>query len=534
MRILSGTAVAAALLSPLMAQSNTIPGVDGRLTNAASPITFGRRGPAYPNGEVAMACSYTMCNPGTVNIAWTAPMSPNHPFFAWSVVRAANGRMEQITNNATTYVKHAFAAANSASTCGGTCQSSPSGGLRVNCTDTYGASTNGSRFYLGPAPEIDPWTGIWLPVGSYFDRGDPDVGAPLNTDGVRSLQSNSGGFPTDPVKNRITLREQDLVQTGTLYYCTHIVVPGEDGDLHWDNAGSRQMTATWNGSAWTFAVPGSLVQGSVLNQWAGASVTNGRNGDDDGHFVVAVKVTPLGGGLHHYEYAVENFDNARGGATLRVPVCPTTSVTNITFRDTNGDPLDNWTASRIGAELVFQAPGNNPLDWNNIYNFGFDCDIAPEAGPVNIDQARIGPGALTVGVATQVPSGLASVANLGPGCGAPAPVLAANSLPTIPSPGFGLTISVAPSAAVGVFASFGAGNTLLAPGCVAYLADPIVPYGVFVADGSGLAVAPWAIVNDVSMEGLVIDWQAAELVTGGPLWGFLALSNGLEILIATR
>jgi hypothetical protein len=403
------------LAAPLAAQVGTIPGLDGSLTNNASPTYFGRRGPAHPSGQIAMAMSYTMCNPGAVPIQWSAPMNPNHPMFAMMVVRESNGRFEQITSDAETFVKHAFSAANSASTCGGTCQTTGTG-LRVYCTDTYGASTNANRLYLAPASEIDPWTGTWVPVGSYFDRGDPDVGAPQNADGIRSLTSGTTGVFLDPVRNRVTLQEQDLLTPGRLFYCCHIVTKGEDGDLHWNNLGHRQFTATWNGTTWAFAAPIAFVPGTVLDEWAGATVTNARNGDDDGHFLVAVKTTALGGGLWHYEYALQNFDNHRGGATLRIPVNPTSQVGNITFRDPNADPLDGWIASRQGAELVFTAPANNPLNWNNIYNFGFDCDVPPIAGAVAVDQARLGAGALAVTIPTQVPAGLAAVTTLGPGC----------------------------------------------------------------------------------------------------------------------
>lgn len=524
------TLAVAVLTSALAAQWNTIPGLDGRLTNAASPAYFGRRGAAHPNGEVAMACSYTMCNPGTVPIQWTAPMTPFHPMFAMAVVRQTATRMEQITDSSTTYVKHAFAAANAASTCGGTCQAGSGGQLRVNCTDTYGAGTNGNRFYLGPAEEIDPWTGIWEPVNSYFDRGDPDVGVPDNADGVRSLTSTSGNFPNDPVKNRITLQEQDLLAPGTLWYCCHVVCRGEDGDLHFDNLGHRELTSTWTGSTWTFAVPGAFTEGSVLSEWTGASVSSGRNGDDDGHFVVAVKVTPLGGNLWHYEYAVQNFDNHRGGASLRLPVCPSLSVTNITFRDTNGDPLDEWTATRVGAELVFDAPATNPLNWNHIYNFGFDCDIAPAAGDVVIDQARIGPGALSVTVGTQVPAGLAAVLALGPGCGAPPPALATSGLPRIPSPAFTLDVTTQPASPAFVFASLGGDNVLFS-GCNVYVDAGFFLFGSTTADGAGFAQVPFPIPLDLSMDGLHVTWQAAAAINGAPFLGFLELSNGIETVL---
>lgn len=526
-------AAATSLATTVSAQINTIPGLDGSLTNNASPTYFGRRGPAHPNGEIGMSYSYTMCNPGVVNIQWTAPMNPNHPMFALMVVQERNGRFEQITHDGTTYVKHAFSAANSPSTCGGTCQTTGTG-LRVNCTDTYGASTNANRHYLAPASEINPWTGVWAPVGSYFDRGEPDVGPPLNQDGVRSLQGTAPAFTADMVKNRVTLREQDLLTPGQLWMCCHIVVAGEDGDLHFNNIGHRRMNATWNGTQWTFSNPAAFTAGTVLSQWAGAALNHARNGDDDGHFWVAAKVTDLGGGTWHYEYAVHNFDNHRGGASLRIPVCPTTNVTNVTFRDPNGNPLDDWTHARAGAELVFSAPAGNALTWNNLFNFGFDCNIAPEAGSVVIDQALLGPGALSVTVPTQVPGGLAAVTNLGPGCGAPAPVLATTGLPLIPSPAFALTVQGTPSAPVFVFAANGAQAAPVGLGCIQYVDSSFVMHGAYTADGAGFTSAPLPIPDTIALEGIVIAWQAAEAVPGGPLLGFLALSNGLEILIAAR
>jgi hypothetical protein len=55
-------------------------------------------------------------------------------------------------------------------------------------------------------------------------------------------------------------------------------------------------------------------------------------------------VTPLGGGQYHYEYAVHNVDNSRGGATLRVPSTPAAVVTNFSFRDIDNNALNDWTA----------------------------------------------------------------------------------------------------------------------------------------------------------------------------------------------
>jgi hypothetical protein len=262
-------------------------------------------------------------------------------------------------------------------------------------------------------------------------------------------------------------------------------------------------------------------------------VNTARNGEDDGRFHVAVKVTGPVAGLWHYEYAVHNFDNNRGGATLRIPTCPSSPVSGVGFRDTDNDPLTDWTASQIGCELVFQAPGNNPLDWNAIYNFWFDSPQPPVAGSVTIDQARPGPGALSIAVASQVPSGVAEVGIVGPGCGSPAPVLAAVGLPTLGNGAFALSATVAPNGALFIARSFGQTDIPLAPGCSQYLDTATLSVLAFyVVDGTGTIAVPMAIPADPVLDGLPVFFQAAELVTGGPVLGGFTLSNGLELVLS--
>ena len=81
--------------------------------------------------------------------------------------------------------------------------------------------------------------------------------------------------------------------------------------------------------------------------------------------------------------------------------------------------MNNWTAARVGNEIVFTAPGNNPIEWNTIYNFGFDADAAPGNSSVVLDEARVGPGANQVIVGAKAPSGaiFAQVTSYGVGCG---------------------------------------------------------------------------------------------------------------------
>ncbi|MGE3171549.1 MAG: hypothetical protein AB7O97_02915 [Planctomycetota bacterium] len=531
-------ACAAALCPPALSQSNVVPGLDARLTHLEDPSMFGRRGPAFPDGEVGMTYSYYMCNSGSVVIPWlapsggTQPMATQHPMTAFLVAREDGDRIVQITD-LRTFVKHAHGAANTSGACG-TCQHpGTNAAIGVDCTDAYSAATNANRYYLGPQEEVDPWLGTWEPIHSYFDRGDPDVGFPQNQDGVRSL--TSGAF-ADPVQHLVTLRERDLVEPGRFLYAMHLVVAGEAGAAHLDNMGYREMVPTFDGAVWTFGDgPLAYTTGSVLDAWTGASVQSAGNGADDGAFFVAVKVTEPTPGTFHYEYAVHDFDNARGAATLRIPLCASATLSGPGFRDVDDDPLNDWTAQRIGDELVFQAPAGNALQWNQLFNFWFDCDMPPVAGAVELDQALPGPGALSVAVGAEVPAGPAALADLGPGCGAPPPALTGNGLPTLGNAAFALDVAAAPGAAVLLFYSVLSTAQQLAPGCTQYLdAAGLVTHEFLLLDGAGAGSFAVPVPNDPLLDGVDVYWQAAELAAGGPVFSAFAVSNGVGTRLGCR
>ena len=408
----------AALASTVAAQSNVVPGLDGRLSDIDDLTYWGRRGAAHPGGEVGMSMLNEMCNPGTVNIPWQVAMNSNHPKFGFLIVRVHGGRIEQI--NDWSYCKHAFTSTNYSGPCG-SCQNPGTGQLMgVNCADTYGAGNNGDPYWLGPPEEINPWLGTWAVVGSYFDRGDPAVGGAQAMDGLRSLsQTQVNAF--DAVKNRVTVKEQDLLTPGaSYYYGIQLIHEGEAVANRGDNLASRGFSPSWSGSAWSFANNNAgMTHGSILSRWPGADVQEGRNGNDDGRFFVASLVTPLGGGVYRYEYAVHNVDNHRGSAAFRLPIDGSATASNFTFRDIDANPLNQWTAARVGNEIVFSAPANNPQNWNTIFNFGFDATFAPGSGLVFLDEARVGPGALTVSVPAKVPAGstFAQATPVGDGCG---------------------------------------------------------------------------------------------------------------------
>ena len=520
--------LAAALAGAAAAQGNTVAGLDGRLTDVGAPTVWGRSGAPFPGGRLGMSVATSVCNPGTVPLPWFGAMLEDHPKLAFLLARLADDRLVQISDRS--FCKHAAVAFNNATgPCLPCANPTPGNQLGPGCSDVYAAGGNGDRFWLGPADEIDPWLGTWHAIGSYFDRGDPDVGPPADRDGVRSL--NLPVF--DEVAHRIVVQEADLLVAGAQYFCqAQLVHQGEDVSRRGDNVASRGVVFAWDGQAWSATGTGALATGTVLGRWPGAAVALGGNGPDDGRFAVAVKVTSPQAGWWHYEYAVHDLDNQRGAASFRVPLCPAARVRATGFRDIDDNALDEWPATRSGGELAFTAPAGNALDWNTIYDFWFDSDAAPVAGSVRLDQARIGAGAFDVAVPSQVPGFVPNVW-LGEGCGAPAVTLTANGVATIPNPAFALRIDAAPATFVAAFFSWDPAQVRLPSGCTSWLDLAVVgAYPPVLTDAAGAAVLALAIPATLAPGR--IDFQVLSLTAGGALFGSYDLSNGLEVRIGRQ
>src|SRR5262245_41252884 len=90
--------LAVLLATPMLAQSNAVPGVDARVYDVVDVGVFGRRGSAFPNGEVGIAIGHAYCNAGTVDIPWVATTAGNvmidtYPKIAFLLARESGGRM---------------------------------------------------------------------------------------------------------------------------------------------------------------------------------------------------------------------------------------------------------------------------------------------------------------------------------------------------------------------------------------------------------------------------------------------------------
>jgi hypothetical protein len=219
-----------------------------------------------------------------------------------------------------------------------------------------------------------------------------------------------------PVRHRINVSDADLDVDGAAYYIWgQYLIRGEADERRDDNGVSRDFTPTWSGSHWSLSLGSSSFHGTILKRWDGATVKSNSNGGSDGRVFLAVKVTGPDAvtGLYHYEYAANNRDNSRGIKTLHIPLRPDAKISNPGFRDIDADATNDWKFTSEGGEAIWTTDVN-PLLWNTIYNFWFDCDMPPAKGNrALVDEDQPGKGLDTFDITTTSPMGPSIGTDLG-------------------------------------------------------------------------------------------------------------------------
>jgi hypothetical protein len=307
------------------------------------------------------------CNAGDEWINWYSDTN-QHPVIAQNMYRLKDGRFEQIGMS---WLKHGFFAL-SGSFCYGDCQGDGSGNhLGPHCSDAYSAGLNGSQSRLGPRSQVNPATG-YFPYPFSAPSPDPTIG--------RRLQVHNADL--DPALN-----------PGASYFVEGHYIAADDAasDNDLNNASYRQIDVTGGGSFFDIEfTPGlSTVQKvPAIYAWqatdAGVAIAK-ADVPDDGLLLLASRVTDLGGGQHHYEYALYNMNSDRAAQAFAVPIPAGTNVTNIEFHDVDyhsGEPFSpvDWAAAIEAGSLIWQCetqaqnPDANALRWATLYNFGFDAD----------------------------------------------------------------------------------------------------------------------------------------------------------------
>jgi hypothetical protein len=120
----------------------------------------------------------------------------------------------------------------------------------------------------------------------------------------------------------------------------------------------------------------------------------------EGLFILAAKVTDLGTGFFHYEYALQNLNSDRSGGSFAVPLPDGVIIENVGFHDVdyhdgdgpsgqNWDGTD-WPATVEVGKITWATtpygidPEANALRWSTLYNFRFDANIGPDDSTVTL------------------------------------------------------------------------------------------------------------------------------------------------------
>jgi len=366
---------------------------------------------------VVWAPDTSLLNIGSATVSWHRMFSgtfapygnDQHPFLVWNLYRVdQDGALRQLGASG---AKHAFNTINK------TCGCSDHGNNYPTCEDSYSLSSNDiaaetTPNYLGPRSEIVPATGQWGRCFSVFDKS------------CGGTQDADAGAQND-FQYRLLVSESDIMAAGASYYFEYWYVVRDQANIY-DAMGSRPLGIAkipGSGGAYVWqATPGTFVNGPVVNQWVdpvapAAGALNSELSTPEGHARVAVKTTALGGGLYRYNYAVMNFDFARGVidpahadepnvhvlsadgfAAFTLPVHPNATLADFAFSDADDDGGNDWIATRGADSVRWQSPSAHPLNWGTLYRFSFTANFAPLAADAVLDVAGAGsPGSYAAG-----------------------------------------------------------------------------------------------------------------------------------------
>ena len=376
---------------------------------------FGRVG-SIGSGTVGLAAFTTSCNKGNLPADWNALPLIDHPLILLNMYRlqnvAGSERFEQI---GLSWIKHSFAALNN-NECSFGCDCTGPGGCANNllapgCSDTYsGVLFSPCGFNLGPAGHrsaIHPYTGAMEPGGNMGSGGGCAFNYP---------SANHIGHVHTGISHRLQVHDVDLdpaVNTGARYFIeSQYIVPSEftfaDGSQH--NNASHSEIGVIGFAVGTFSfqdLSDTFTESPAVDSWPGASVTViDPQLPEDGRAALYYKVTNIGGGTWHYEYALYNSNLAAALGSLTIPTPPGVVLTNIGFHapdqhnpELNAVNYDNdpWVATRnVETDVVWSTDAfadnatANAVRYGTMYNFRFDANSAPRAIDATVGIFEVG------------------------------------------------------------------------------------------------------------------------------------------------
>ena len=339
--------------------------------------------------RVALGLSALLENVGQGTVAWGEAIAPPsfgavgaHPFLSMAFYRVdAAGAVVQLGLSG---AKHAFRALNSG------CPCSSDNFMYPGCGDIYGVTTNVDRTWLGPRDEVTAYTGDWQRVGSHFDRclALQPVGCDPALDDMDDFRDHEGNSPVyhDSFEHRLEVPEAELSLAGATYFAEawYLVAGDVTG---FNNLGHRIVVPELAGSTWAFPFASDLVLGTVLQEVPGATLQTLETGE--GRIQLGVSTRDLGGGMHHYEYALLNFDFDRRVEVLEIPLSEALVIANAGSTGL-GAAADLWAVDIQPDRIRWQAPFGEALDWGALVSFRFDANAAPVASRVTLAALETG------------------------------------------------------------------------------------------------------------------------------------------------
>jgi hypothetical protein len=363
-------------------------GPDLIIADIAGVANYGASG-----GRAAWSVGTRQVNVGNAAIGYSGTTS-QHPIEGQALFRLTTTdgamRFEQIGRS---WLFHGFLALPQNGPCA-TCQGAGGSTLGVGCASADTATATGSQPGLGPAWQVNPYTGQFA-----FPPASPPYAGPI----ARRLQAAIA----------------DVAPDASYFVEVHAIAPDDAA------AGNGANNASYRPCSFAPATNVLILSGATTPEqpaiaaWRAADplVTQSEaRVPGEGLFIVSSRATDLGNGAWRYEYAVYNMNSELAAGSFSVPLPVSASLTNSGFHDvdyTDGDGINSvnrdgtdWPASRTGAVTWATTPfatdpNANALRWGTLYNFRFDSSAPPAAGLVNLGLWK-SPG-VALAVAAQVP-----------------------------------------------------------------------------------------------------------------------------------
>jgi hypothetical protein len=336
------------------------------------------------DGLEALSFGTTSCNVGDAALDVIAGTN-DHEVVGQGLYRLKDHggwwAMEQVGMS---WLLHGFCALGT-SVCCSNCAPTDCTSIGVGCSDPHSPSINGSQSLLGPRWQVDAHTGAFA-----FPFANP----PFFGSAARRLQV--GLADLEPTAGSTTR------YFGEVHYVSPDDAAAGNGD---NNASFREIQVSGGGSAWTFGpfVGPTERERPAVEAWRdadpGVTLTSIRV-PGEGLLVLASRVTVLGAGRWHYEYALYNMNSHESVRSFSIPVSEATDVTHVGFHDVayhDGDgegSVDfdgtDWPALQQGGALTWSTdafstnPSANALRWGTTYNFRLDADRPPAMGDLTL------------------------------------------------------------------------------------------------------------------------------------------------------